>query len=1096
MGPHLQLASFVLGFCILHQAIVSTQSNLEIKDICVGSTYKSIKEEGQGAVLEVGPNTVPAWNPCVMRVDTCAHCRIKVEPYGKDFSLLGCNRNYDDTGKSCPSGCQYLYIFDQFYKNQTMSFYKDSSSTSWNLPFVSESSVVFIGFCHGSVPLNRTIQLHYSIQAKEEHYGGASDMSTSGEISSPFFPDLYSLNSEYYSYIIESINHNDFVYLIFTDWDISPTSGVFVEWGNSEALYRYIDDRPVIMADSHRVKIVFDTGYEYQHGVLRSNMGFRVRYKYINSDVEYKPVPSTNCGEYRFSGGGKLSLDTSTTINYKYYDCVWVVRTASGYTDTLLNLLAFSIGSSGYDDYIEIYGGLSSKGTFMARIRSGESITKWQYKHAEGFYIHLFGKFGRLDKVQLSFVSLNMEKLCSGTNNLWRCNNGYCISSTYKCDGIDHCGDNSDEQYGCSGSGSPWQKSNQQTLAFSVVIPVVISVFLIIILFVLFLLVRRYRRAQREVIRRATEGLPSISEDLSHPHGRRRRRRHRGVIGEDLPPAYEEAIRSPPMYPDISLDPPGPGHWMLPKPPPYSESVNAPMGPAIPTCFEGVEAVSSTECRHNSNTSSDSSESEQWDGPHIHHLTDDSSDASPIPRVRATHSYSTSYSSESSFENSLTPRQVRYAGTETETTDLPSRSRDGRVPIQQEQEGLSELPIRQRLIPEAEGPSQDTNRHHKDNQTERHQKDNQTERHHKDNQTERQTDSHQGRSTERRSEQHGLDLSARRWTDRRHATSTERQADRVHRNRQTNRHQQSLLTERGAEHHFQDHPRDRQTVRRDDVRRNLFKSSASSSHKPLNKAQTKPKRDDHNKNRTSPAKVQTSHIDNGKELKLSDVQKQTRPQPGDATCPVQALHVGEQSGGRPSQYHTSMPNIADPPSLSRPGFQSLSNFSSAGVIQEATAMSGNIQPKHRQYAKSLENISQVAGSQALRPFLFDSDLDHVQSGKRDRANRNSWSPREPVSRQMFEENPGSREALCGDSNTLVGMEEFNTSSGCVNAAFCESPTREMPPVSEQRNRNLPQSIPNMHVSVTTSNSSGSRSHVRQQPCINLRSESTEDECYA
>lgn len=1068
--PRLQLTSIVsvLVFTFPHLAVIDSLDSMEVKDIC-SNTHTSIKEVGPDMVLEVGPNKIPALNPCVMRVDTCAHCRLEIEPYGKDFSLLGCDRNYDTTGKSCPMGCQYLYIFDQFYKNQTMGFYRDSSTTSWNLHFVSESSVVFIGFCHGNLPLNKSIQLRVSTQAKEEIHKGSSDMSTSGEIVSPFFPDLYSLNSEYYSYLIESINPNDYIYLIFTDWDLSATSGVFVEWGNSEALYRYSDNRPVIMASSHKVKIVFDTGYEYQHGVLRSNMGFRVKYSYVNADLEYKPVPSTNCGQYTYSSGGKLALDTSSTISYKYYDCVWVVRTAPEYTDTLLNIISFIVGTSSFesDDFLEIYGGLSSKGKFLARIRRGDAITKWQYKDPEGFYIHLFGKFGHLDKVQLSYASLNMEKLCSSSNDLWRCNNGYCISSTYKCDGIDHCGDNSDEQYGCSGSGSPWQKSSQQTLAFSVVIPVVISVFLIIILFVLFLLVRRYRRAQRDVIRRASEGLPSISEDLSRPHGRRRRRRHRGVIGEDLPPAYEEAIRSPPMYPDISLDPPGPGHWMLPKPPPYSESVATPTGPPMPPCFERAEPTT-TECP--SNSSSDSSESEQWDGPRTNQLTDDSSDASPIPRVRATHSYSTSYSSESSFENPHSPRQARYAVTDTE----PTERRRSRSPPRQDR--LTELPIRQLLVPDTEGLPHDRDRH-RNHQTDRH---------------------YQGLPPDRRPEQHRQDTSTRQWRGNgNHAAPTERPTDRVHRNRHhTDRHQLNLSAERCADRHFQDQPRDRQVPvdRREEVRRNLFKSSDRSPNRIHGKSSTG--RDDYNKHRLSPAKVETGQIDDSNSAKISNGRKQRRTHHEDER--LRAPHDSEQPSGRPNQLHTSMPNIANPQSLSRPGFQSLNNFSSTGVIPEATSMSGNIQPKHRQYAKSLENISQVAGSQALRPFLFDSDQDPERSGH----SRKSWSPREAVNKSMCEENPGSREALCGDSNSIV-RPEFSGSSGCVNAAFCESPTRELPPeipsvsITRQRNANLPRGLTDMHV--PSSDRSGSRSHVPHQPRIRLRSDSTDNEdneCYA
>lgn len=33
--------------------------------------------------------------------------------------------------------------------------------------------------------------------------------------------------------------------------------------------------------------------------------------------------------------------------------------------------------------------------------------------------------------------------MCNG--NQWRCDNGKCIDSTYRCDNEDDCGDNSDE---------------------------------------------------------------------------------------------------------------------------------------------------------------------------------------------------------------------------------------------------------------------------------------------------------------------------------------------------------------------------------------------------------------------------------------------------------------------------------------------------------------------------------------------------------------------------------------------------------------------------------------------------------------------------
>lgn len=130
----------------------------------------------------------------------------------------------------------------------------------------------------------------------------------------------------------------------------------------------------------------------------------------------------------------------------KYLNCSWTIKAPQG---QFVEMVAknFSVyqgfGSSCYGDYVELYDGDSVSSRSMGRYcgntfnpvtSTGNSLTlKFVtdgYTQYQGFKL---------------FYNFTNQIIRSCPGNKFRCDNGYCLASTYKCDQDDDCGDDSDE---------------------------------------------------------------------------------------------------------------------------------------------------------------------------------------------------------------------------------------------------------------------------------------------------------------------------------------------------------------------------------------------------------------------------------------------------------------------------------------------------------------------------------------------------------------------------------------------------------------------------------------------------------------------------
>ncbi|XP_053401378.1 uncharacterized protein LOC123549412 [Mercenaria mercenaria] len=505
-----------------------------------------------------------------------------------------------------------------YYMNEKKRLYR-SLGPSQDV-FRSESSNVFIMLCYGPDPASYNFEIRFSTIQKLNSIHGSSDTSSAtGYINSPLFPEGYAQNHEVYEYIISSTDADDSIMITFSDWHLSETSSLYFIHSNKHGQYNGGSSRPVIVSDSNHIRFTFSTGMSLTAGENRDYIGFRAAYRFYK-DTPYISKPNTNCKGLSYlmsSKGGKIDFSPASPTR-ELYDCLWVVKTQEGFDGTYLKIIR--LRTNGYlfrgDNQIVIRDGLSSVADVRSIYDMLDNINNGiPHISPTGFYIRLNASLSSSDSVLLTYASYKRTDCGS---NLFICNNNRCIDRGLMCDGYDHCGDNSDEVSGCADNTGQWDKSYQYTITIGVIVPMVISVFLIMVICLLFVMIRRCRRARLREARDSSERLPTVSGDVTE---RRRRRRHRrrlgffGSIERDRPPTYDEAMQNPPgWYLNVAFG--NPVDPSLPQPPSYHEAIgsdpsvtntNQRQAPGSPTSTDSSQSEL-TVCSGNLSDSSSSSD--------------------------------------------------------------------------------------------------------------------------------------------------------------------------------------------------------------------------------------------------------------------------------------------------------------------------------------------------------------------------------------------------------------------------------------------------------------------------------------------------------
>ncbi|XP_060564428.1 uncharacterized protein LOC132723679 [Ruditapes philippinarum] len=372
-------------------------------DLCNTKTLRLLNIDDSGIIKYDNSSSSSGQSSglgCVLKIESCSSCQIQLKISTDDNFTFFCQTGIVHS-KYCSLGCDYLSIFDMYYMNETLRYYRGVDQ----IPdvFHSESSNIFIMLCHGGMMKNYNFQISFSITQKMKTVHGSSGTSSAtGLISSPFFPTGYAQNHEVYKYVISSTDADDYIIVTFDDWHLSETSSLYFINSNKHGQFNGGSNRPVVLSDSSLLQFTFSTGVSLTAGENRDFIGFRAAYKFYKGRAFItKPSTTPQLGElYDLSmGGEKLGKGVK----------VFPWQNQIGFSKDLGN---------------------SSDGAVRAKHDMLDDINNGIPHYSKtGFYIRLNASLSSSDSDHTYLRVLQMSPR------------------------VDHCGDNSDELPGCQNEG-------------------------------------------------------------------------------------------------------------------------------------------------------------------------------------------------------------------------------------------------------------------------------------------------------------------------------------------------------------------------------------------------------------------------------------------------------------------------------------------------------------------------------------------------------------------------------------------------------------------------------------------------------------------
>ncbi|BFZ13472.1 hypothetical protein BsWGS_16511 [Bradybaena similaris] len=570
-GSHLS-AVLIIGLGLL-LAVSSADENQYIVrqeyDICNPNTEvtypNTIYLPGPESTTEV----YAYWSPrpyqpteinCLLYIRTCDNCRIQVTSTGASFNYPPCSvpvtPGYDVSDDVCVPNCAYFYLFDADYRSQTSQVVTKSP-----VLYRTESKQLHVTAC--ALHYNQTVNMRLQLTVKEKVREISDVTGQTRSFSSPYFPRPYAKNGELYTFKLIALETNMIVILSFDDWLIAPSS--YFEFSGSKDIVSATgtNNRPFIQSEGQNLNVTFHTG---DPTISQSSLlGFRATVIFISKYTDVKS--STACDQEITTEGGIIRL---AIADGRARDCIFLIRKIPKFDGVYLRVLKTSIDDqSDYYDYtFDIHGGITSVGELKAHVNRNDPVPNNTILQSDdGFYIRYKGRYYAGPSHVLAYSMYIFD--CDDYSGYFRCKNDLCISMFLKCDGYDHCGDGSDE-YASLCTYETTHSSSSYPIGIGVIIPLVVSIFLIIVMCVLIVLIRRCRRLNNAARSRRPPGARSSRQRSRH---NRDVQMNVTVRSGEHPPSYDEVLQNTPIgYLNMAFT------WSqgnnLAQPPSYEEAVS------------------------------------------------------------------------------------------------------------------------------------------------------------------------------------------------------------------------------------------------------------------------------------------------------------------------------------------------------------------------------------------------------------------------------------------------------------------------------------------------------------------------------------------
>ncbi|XP_070581966.1 cubilin-like [Ptychodera flava] len=291
--------------------------------------------------------------------------------------------------------------------------------------------------------------------------------SASGELLSPDFPNQYPFNAQCWHNI--TIPDGKLAHLYFDSFSLYSKHQVRIlnYTGNATAIGNYSGDVPPndIIFSGTDVQVSFSSLANASD--LSVSQGYNISYTLLE------------CGGNLTSESGNFSTPDYPKTVENSTTCIWIITIPPvderSKNITIVNLNFPTDKKQSDSNYIEIRDGPSMRSSNMTLNLTGSTdasiLSTYNSLWVKYVYKSDSGNAGGFP-IRFSYKT----HVCNAT-----CKNGICMHPDWICDGLDQCGDNTDEQ-NCPGKGCPQTKGGG-TSAGAIILTIILTLAVTIIVF-------------------------------------------------------------------------------------------------------------------------------------------------------------------------------------------------------------------------------------------------------------------------------------------------------------------------------------------------------------------------------------------------------------------------------------------------------------------------------------------------------------------------------------------------------------------------------------------------------------------------------------
>ncbi|XP_033743301.1 cubilin-like [Pecten maximus] len=285
----------------------------------------------------------------------------------------------------------------------------------------------------GSCSKNNSAIVTSSYQTNMAKCGGTLNACPTGIVNSPQFPNQYPINAHCKWTFIP--NKKLFILVSVGSLDLNPKHSLTVDDGKKKMSLAGYTDVDLLLPTTNKSNLVLDFNSVNPNtsGVPTTGNGFTITYTYFD------------CGEKIIADkSGKIDISSKAWNTSRL--CIWQIQAPSPGKANNSNILSLNISITGNTtwDVVTILDGGSRQSPLLELSGKGKSVNNTLTR---GPYVMVVFRH-TIHTSELAANSTFQLKLsyttypCPSTQ---KCQNGLCIHPDWYCNGVNNCGDNTDE---------------------------------------------------------------------------------------------------------------------------------------------------------------------------------------------------------------------------------------------------------------------------------------------------------------------------------------------------------------------------------------------------------------------------------------------------------------------------------------------------------------------------------------------------------------------------------------------------------------------------------------------------------------------------